>query len=334
MKVFVVINPSAGRVDLNRVVEKIKNSLFRCQLEFFLEKSVSKLNSFLKRAQQECCHCIVVVGGDGTINLVANQVKLLQDQNGEVPPLCLVSLGTANDLAGELNVHKKIEEAVHVIFSGKTEEVDLLKVSSESDVRYMLTNGGIGLTAETAINVNRIRKGLSGLTNSKVGLVKKIGKVGEQTLKSLGSDIYSLVLAQRWIVWPEAWKVKVQWDKEAAMITKSPFILVNNQKKIARRFYTAPSTSNNDGKFSLLILKREGNFLHQARNILKLGRGRWVGKEDIFTKEVSKVKISMEPSAGTMDFIGDGEVLHKSISSITVSCVHPGLKIFQKVGRQ
>lgn len=84
--------------------------------------------------------CVVVGGGDGTLNAAAYGVI-----EGEIP-LGILPMGTANDLARTLGIPFDIDGAVQVIAGGRTRQIDLGIVNGEP----FFNVASIGLSAELA----------------------------------------------------------------------------------------------------------------------------------------------------------------------------------------
>ena len=89
--------------------------------------------------------CVVVGGGDGTLNAAALGVidaKL---------PLGILPLGTANDLARTLDIPFDLDAAADVIAAGKTRRIDLGLVNGQP----FFNVASIGLSAELAQKLTR-----------------------------------------------------------------------------------------------------------------------------------------------------------------------------------
>jgi diacylglycerol kinase (ATP) len=84
--------------------------------------------------------CVVVGGGDGTINAAALGVI---ERN---LPLGILPMGTANDLARTLGIPPDISSAAQIIAAGATREIDLGLVND----RPFFNVASIGLSAELA----------------------------------------------------------------------------------------------------------------------------------------------------------------------------------------
>lgn len=90
-------------------------------------------------------NCVVVGGGDGTINAAALGVI----EAGL--PLGILPLGTANDLARTLDIPFDLDAAADIIAAGKTRRIDLGLVNGEP----FFNVASIGLSAELAQKLTR-----------------------------------------------------------------------------------------------------------------------------------------------------------------------------------
>jgi YegS/Rv2252/BmrU family lipid kinase len=89
--------------------------------------------------------CVVVGGGDGTINAAALGV-IEADL-----PLGILPLGTANDLARTLEIPPDLDGAADIIAAGKTRRIDLGLVNGEP----FFNVASLGLSAELAQKLTR-----------------------------------------------------------------------------------------------------------------------------------------------------------------------------------
>ncbi|MGK7873593.1 MAG: lipid kinase [Xenococcaceae cyanobacterium] len=81
---------------------------------------------------------VIVGGGDGTLNALADSLVALQ------LPLGILPLGTANDLARTLNIPPTIPEACRVILEGNLKYIDLGWVNG----RHFFNVASLGLSVE------------------------------------------------------------------------------------------------------------------------------------------------------------------------------------------
>jgi diacylglycerol kinase (ATP) len=91
---------------------------------------------------------ILVLGGDGTINEVANGMV-----HSHVP-LGILPAGTANVLAVELGLGNRIEPAARMIPQCAPERISIGRVQTDIGSRYFLMMAGIGLDAHIVYEMN------------------------------------------------------------------------------------------------------------------------------------------------------------------------------------
>jgi YegS/Rv2252/BmrU family lipid kinase len=111
--------------------------------------------------------CIALVGGDGTVNEVAN--GLVADDRPLRADLTLgiIPRGTGADFVRTLGIPRDLEGAAERLAMGKVREIDVGKVRYRSPdgseaVRYFLNEGEIGMGAAASDRVNRSSKRLGG----------------------------------------------------------------------------------------------------------------------------------------------------------------------------
>jgi YegS/Rv2252/BmrU family lipid kinase len=89
--------------------------------------------------------CVVVGGGDGTINAAAPGVMERQ------LPLGILPLGTANDLARTLGIPADLDQAARIIAEGHTRTIDLGIVNEQP----FFNVASLGLSAELALQLTQ-----------------------------------------------------------------------------------------------------------------------------------------------------------------------------------
>lgn len=329
MRVSVVINSKAGSVDQNLLERKIRDALFRCDLHFCIPKSFDEMCLYLQDELNKKTDALLIAGGDGTINACIQFLMKHQSDWSQLPPIALVKSGTANDLASEIGVSSRIDRAARSIIEGQVKKIDIIEVEGDGQVAYMLTNGGIGIPAETAQLANQFRDHLRKI--STCPKTKKIFKdfagLGYKTVRSLGSGVYSLMIAEALRKWDQnSWALDISIPGKLNIETSAPIVLINNQARLGSSFLPAPFTSNSDGTVNLLLAESKNVFehLHAALQIKsgKVGRG---SKFQSF--ELKEFSLKARNSERALTFFGDGEILLKDVSSITVRCLAKGLPV-------
>ena len=100
------------------------------------------------KAIDEGADLVLALGGDGTINEVANGMV------GSRVPLGILPAGTANVLAMELGLGGRVHKAIPKLSRCSPERISIGLLRNEMGSRYFLLMAGAGLDAEIVYNIN------------------------------------------------------------------------------------------------------------------------------------------------------------------------------------
>ena len=330
MRVDAIINAKAGYADAPFIEKKLKEALFRCELHFHSPKTLDQTREVISGALKNKCEYLIVCGGDGTLNTTLKPLMSLKEkQKKELPALCVIPVGTANDLAREMKISMKIDRAARSILEGGTKIIDVLEITGDGKTAYMITNGGIGVPAQTAFQANVIRRWIKSKANSASTppLLKPVFQVGKKLIELAGSRIYDFVLLNEVTHWDHSnWKVQIDVPGKTRFVTQAPFILVNNQPSLGGSFRPAPFTNNTDGTFNVLLVQPQ-QLVQQTKVILDIRRGKIPDVGDCLGFETERIRFKSLDQTRSFIFFGDGEILHKGVKEIEVRCLHPGLEL-------
>ena len=136
---------------------------------------------------------ILVAGGDGTINEVANGMVFSH------VPLGILPAGTANVLAVELGLGTRIEKAARMIPKCAPERISIGVVHTDLGQRYFLMMAGIGLDAHIVYHLSPQLKASFGKVAYWLGGFARIGQpIAEFEARMNGKKIpCGFVLASR-----------------------------------------------------------------------------------------------------------------------------------------
>lgn len=153
MRVRLIVNPIAGRGNSLYLAKRLENYLLTHGASIETVKTHQRGDATLAAAQHSV-DCVVVVGGDGTVNEVANG---LGDSG---IPMALLPAGTANAIARELKIPGNPEKLGELILRNQTRTIDAGRCG---DRRFLLC-GGAGPDAAVVHYVHKKRKGRLGVT--------------------------------------------------------------------------------------------------------------------------------------------------------------------------
>lgn len=328
MRVSVLINSKAGSVNADLIEAKVREALFRCDLQFCRPSTLIEMCDFLHEERVQKTDYIIICGGDGTIN-VALQCLMDCEDHSSIPPIVVARSGTANDLAHEIGVSSRIDRAVRNIFEGVVKNIDVIEIGSGEEIKYMLTNGGLGMPALAAELANKFRSHLQALATSpnSRSAFAYLAERSYHAVKKMGPTVYSMMSAEAMRTWdPEGWGLEIQIPGKVNIETHSPIVLVNNQQSIGRSFVPAPYTTNTDGKVNLLLSETRGLAEH-TRAVLNIRRGS-VDDSSVFKSfELKQFRLKSQNPRRALTFFGDGEILFKDVQELSIRCIHRGLPV-------
>lgn len=329
MRVSVVINPKAGSVNPSLIEEKIRSALFRCDLVFSKAKTLEEMDQFLCEEMAQKTDYFLICGGDGTVNTCLQYLVKAQEDLTKIPPIAVVRSGTANDLAHEIGISRRIDQAVRNILEGEVKNIDIIQISNGEKKAFMLTNGGLGIPALTADLANQVRFGLQKVANcpKTAGLFKSLASSGYKAIKKIGPGVYSLMVAEALRTWDnDGWELEFEIPGDKSFKTKAPIVLVSNQPSIGNKFLPAPFTSNSDGTMNLLLA--EGRRVREhLSSFLHLKNGTVTQSSRFKSYELSEFKVRAKNPNRPLTFFGDGEILFKDAAELSIKCLHKGLPV-------
>lgn len=142
-KIIFIINPISGVYKKEQIPEKIARYLDFTIYDYTIRTTqyAGHATEIAKEAVEEGYDVVVAVGGDGSINEVAQSLV-----NTNVA-LGLIPFGSGNGLAGHLRIEPRdAKKAMEVLNTGKTVKIDAIK----TNLRYFFSCAGFGFDAHAA----------------------------------------------------------------------------------------------------------------------------------------------------------------------------------------
>ena len=206
---------------------------------------------------------LVVVGGDGTLNEVANGVA------GSGAELALLANGTGQDFGRTYGIPTKFDDAVRVALGGETRTVDAGRV------RYRTWAGGAG--ERWFANVGSV--GMSGA----------VAQRANATSKALGGRAtFFYALLRVFLEW-ETTLVTVRLDDDERTARMHDVIVANGQWH-GGGMWLAPDARPDDGLFDVVLIG-DVNRLDFMTTAPKLYKGKHVGHPKVEVLRSSAVTV-------------------------------------------
>jgi len=151
-----LVNPASGNGATGKRWPKLRKRAAELGLEG--EQVLSEFPGHLAQAAKDSPgSLLVVIGGDGTVNEVANGVA------GTEAELAVLPCGTGQDFGRTHRLPTGFDDAVRVALGGETRTIDLGRVELESGTsRFFANVGSAGMSGAVARRANTMTKAFGG----------------------------------------------------------------------------------------------------------------------------------------------------------------------------
>lgn len=157
-KILIIINTQGGQTESKRTEYYLRKKMDETEIPYtlFVSDSIDKILSVVDEELKKQISDIMVMGGDGTISLIANKII-----HTDIV-LMILPGGTGNQLAKYFKIPNSLARALHVsLWSKKVVKIDTLAIGD----RHSILNISMGLSSLTMVSVG-------------VQLKKALGNVG------------------------------------------------------------------------------------------------------------------------------------------------------------
>lgn len=265
----VIHNPVAGPKDVNpkavKRIDRVRAYLSAQGLPFRIRETSAPGDAgvMAREAALEGADAVVAVGGDGTMNEVADGLA------GSATRLVFVPHGTGNVFAREFSLPESVEGCMDLLTSGKTISVRLAKAND----RHFVLLGSAGFDAEVVERMNHRQKNL-------LGIAAYVLCGARHLLRSQ---------PPLWLEFPDRERVKAQ------------AVIVARGKKYGGNVTIAPAGDIAGETFQVIALLRKGRW-SIAKFALDALRGKHVSSRHVLIRESPSLFVrSTIPSACQVD---------------------------------
>ncbi|MBE1556021.1 diacylglycerol kinase [Sporosarcina limicola] len=220
----IIYNPTSGREVFRKHLGEVLAKLEIAGYETSCHATTCEgdATEAAKNAVERGFDLIIAAGGDGTLNEVVAGVSPFEKR----PKIGLIPTGTTNDFARALHIPRDIDAAVDIIVRGETIPVD---VGLMNDRCFINIAGGGRMTELTYDVPSKLKTVLGQLAYYLKGI---------EMLPSIHSS-----------------HVRIEYDGEV-FDDDAMMFLVGLTNSVGGFEKLAPDSSINDGKFTLIILKK------------------------------------------------------------------------------
>jgi diacylglycerol kinase (ATP) len=281
-KIVIFLNPSSGSGIALKNKEKIESLLrkYKVKYDLFISRSEKHLIE-LVRDNQGKYETIVGIGGDTTFNIIVNQIIEGKTRSR----FSMISLGSSNDIAREFGV-ESLESACRAIRDGKTEEIDIVRVSCDSRTSYFIGTATLGL----GVFVNRFVENLK----KKKSLLAKVQPVAGflGVRKSFKEELIP-------------YRAELSYDDQKYSVKRFSLIVFNNTPYYATGLVPSPQADATDGLLDCCIIDAN-NFFEFFKVAYLTYRKNYSKRKNV---EILKAKRFIVSSEKGIEIQIDGEIM-------------------------
>ncbi len=288
----VIVNPVAGAHSTRRKWRLISKLLNRSGLsfDFVYTEGVGHAIELARAAASNGYRCLVAVGGDGTVNEVANGI--LHSSNAATTALGVVSTGTGSDFVRSVGIPRNYAAACSTLTSSKrlTIDVGLIEYQREGKTleRFFVNAAGTGFDAAVVKETERLPKFFGG------------------TIPYLGGLLRTLFVYKNKPV-----VVRADGEVESGRVLN---VVVANGGYLGGGMHVVPQAELGDSLLDVAIIGDMGK-LELLKELPKVYKGTHVNHPKFKMKKAASVTIeSTEP----MLVYADGELLGELPASFRV----------------
>ena len=178
LQVKVIVNPVAGAYSTRRKWPIISQMLKRVGLSFDFQytEGVGHAIELARAAASDGYQFLVAVGGDGTVNEVANGI--LHSTGASKTALGIISTGTGSDFIRSVGIPRDYSGACSALTSSKrlTIDVGVVEYQSKGQTlrRFFVNAAGTGFDAAVVQQTERLPKYFGGTIPYLAGLVRTL----------------------------------------------------------------------------------------------------------------------------------------------------------------
>ncbi|WP_428743477.1 diacylglycerol/lipid kinase family protein [Tenacibaculum sp.] len=157
---FVIVNPTAGSCNFNKLWNKIQHELDTNNIIYEYAKTAYAQHEkeLVQKSINQGFKKIISVGGDGTLHHIINGIMTQNTASTRDIKVAVIPLGTGNDWIKTYGITKNIKRAVTFIRQEKTIYQDIGYIELENTSSYFNNVAGIGYDGYVVNKLNKLKK--------------------------------------------------------------------------------------------------------------------------------------------------------------------------------
>lgn len=306
-----IANPaSAGGKTRKRIPDILQALKARCGASVMLleTRGPGDARAFANRQAMTRTECrMVVIGGDGTLQEVANGLMTVPEELRKYMTLGLLSSGTGQGFAQSISLPPTINEQIELLVRGNVRACDVgrLRISDASQ------------TPRTRYFVNECQLGIGGEVVRKVETGKK---------RHGGRLTFGLQALSAACTHPNQ-RIQISTDTMSGRSLSILGLVIGNGEFTGGGMNLTPGATPWDGSLDLLIMHSQG-IAERISNLTRIYSARHVGRQSF---ELHRVRHLDVTSSDTVTVEADGEPMGSA--PVTIDVMPRALRVIASGGR-
>lgn len=288
MKTLAVVNPAAGFGKCAKLLGPALDRLRSGGVAFDVAETshAGHATEITRTAYRDGYRGFIAVGGDGTSFEIVNGLFPEASEDGEVPTLGFLPLGTGNSFLRDFT-DQGVEYASSAIIEGRSRPCDVIRLIHDDGVVYYINILSLGFVADVCNLAGRFKL----LGPASYGLAVVL------CLAQFHKRVFHLKL-----------------DGEKDLTTPSTALLIfNNSKYTGGNMMLAPNADTADGQIE--IVQWSSNRYDFISNFHKCYDGSHVGHPLVWQGRARRIDLDFEEP---IDIMIDGEVMKVRLRNLEV----------------
>lgn len=291
----VIVNPIAGASSTFRKWPQIRQMLGHIGFSFDYQytECAGHAIELAYEAASGGYRYLVAVGGDGTINEVANGI--LNTKNAAETSLGVINTGTGSDFVRSLHIPRSYSQACPILNSDSRMRVDVgvaeYYKNGKKLKRYFINSAGIGFDAEAANATNSFPKFIKGTFPYIMGLLGTLAKYQNKEVKII-----------------------VNGKEESKKVLS---VVVANGRYFGGGMLVAPKAELSDSLFDVLTVGDMGKF-DLLKTFPTIYKGTHIHHPKVHVQKTNQISIESEEKLLVQadgEIIGEGPVKFSMVPS-------------------
>ena len=305
-RTMLIVNPTAGRGFAAKSLPEIEETLKSHHIEYdlFLTERPWHAADLAEEGAKKGYDSVVVASGDGTANEVLNGLMRAKAKGYDKTAMGQIAVGTGNDFAFGFHIPGGVSEGCRILAENYRRRMDvgLLKGGDYPEGRYFGNGVGIGFDAATGFVAAKIRW-------------------------TRGLLLYLIAAIETIFIYYKPAAVHLTYDDQE-MDIHPLMISIMNGRRMGGGFMMTPTSSIDDGAFSLCIVRNVPQ-IAMFGLIAKFMKATHV--DDANVTMVQAKKITARALKGTLPVHADSVTICEEGKEIMVELIPGGLEIITRL---